>query len=588
MLNNPIVERELIGLLRTRKALAMLVATAAIFALLVVIRWPTNSIVGQSGAQSLQVFRLFGYGMLVLMVLMVPVFPATSIVHERLKGTMALLLNSPMHPLSIYLGKLAGVLGFVILLLLMSMPAAAACYVMGGLSLTTDVVRLYWVLGLACVQFTTLGLLVSAYAGSTDSALRLTYGIVLLLVVVVMIPNFFFQGTEEVSLGEVGSRFVEMFSALASLDLNRIVAALGDGLMGFVKCFGARLHFFSPIPAVMEILGHSDVSGSGLMVETGAPFRYAIYGGISALAFVVMTLRRLNYSMFDRSRSAGVITDDRTTKARAARKAFFLVDPQRRKQGIAFWTNPVMVKEFRCRRFGRSHWLMRMVAACMLVSLGLAFLTTTASMDWGVETIGGILVVLQIAIVVLFTPSLAAGLISSERENGGWDLLRMTPMSGVKIVRGKLISVVWTLLLVLCATLPGYIVMVWIEPSIKDQVIQVMICLVLTSVFAILLSATASSLFRRTAMATAFSYGVLLLVCAGTLLVWLGRDEPFGHSFVERVLTINPMAAALSVIQTPGFTQYDLVPINWWITGAVSLVLLLILMAQTVRLTRPD
>ena len=588
MFNNPIINRELIGLLRTRKALAMLVATAAIFAMLVVVRWPTNSIVGQSGAQSKQVFQLFGYGLLVLMVLMVPVFPATSIVHERIKGTMALLLNSPMRPIQIYFGKLIGVMGFVILLLIMSVPAAAACYVMGGLSFTEDISRLYWVLVLACLQFTTLGLLVSTYAGTTDSALRITFGFILLLVVVVLIPNFFFQGTDEVSYGMLGTRVADFFSVLVAMDVNQITGGFGDMLMGAVKCLGANLRFFSPVPAVMEILGHADLAGKGLVFAGGAPFQYTIYAGLSILFFAYMTMRRMNYSMFDRDRSSGIMTEDRTTGAKAVRRAFFLVDPQRRKKGIGPLTNPVMVKEFRCRKFGRSHWLMRIVALCALTSLGLTFMTTTASMDWGVETIGAIIVVLQMAIIGLFTPSLAAGLITSERESGGWDLLRMTPMSGWKILSGKLMSVIWTLVLVLGATLPGYLVMVWIKPSIQNQVLHVIVCLVLMAVFAVFLSAAASSLFKRTGTATAVSYGVLLIVCAGTLLVWMGRGAPFGHETVQSALSINPVAAALCVIQTPGFTQYDLVPVNWWVTGAMSLVCFVVLVVQTIRLTRPQ
>lgn len=587
-MTNPIIEREFIGLLRTRKALAMLVATAIVFALLVILRWPTDSVVGRSGAQSRQVFQLFGYGLLALLVLMVPVFPAASIVHERIKGTMALLLNSPMRPISIYFGKLIGVMGFVLLLLLMSVPAAAACYVMGGLSLTNDIARLYGILILACLQFVTLGLLVSTHAGSTDSALRITFGVVLLLVIVVLGPNFFFQGTGEVTWGDLGTTFGGFFSAIISLDVDGVIAGFGECLLGTLKCIGPKVRYFSPIPAVMEILGHADIGGQGLVAQGGAPGKYATYAGLSVIVFAGMTIRRLNYSMFDRSRSAGVITDDRSAGGRAARRAFFLVDPQRRKQGIGLLTNPVMVKEFRCRQFGRFHWLLRMMAGCALGSLGLAYLTTTGTMDWGVETIGGIIVILQVALIVLFTPSLAAGLISSERESGGWDLLRMTPMSGFKIVRGKLMSVILTLLLVLCATLPGYLVMVWIKPVMGPQVSQVMVCLVLTAVFAILLSATVSSLFRRTATATAVSYGILLVVCAGTLLVWLGRGAPFGHSTVERVLSINPMAAALSVIKTSGFTQYNLVPINWWITGGMSVVLLLVLIVQTIRLTRPQ
>ena len=340
MLKNPIMNRELVGLLRTKKALAMLVTTAAVFALLVAIRWPSNSIVGQSGAQTRMVFQLFGYGLLSLMILMVPVFPATSIVHERIKGTMALLLNSPMNAVSIYLGKLVGVMGFVGLLLMMSFPAAAACYLMGGLSFYSDILQLYAVLIVACLQFTTLGLLVSTYAASTDSALRVTFGLVLLLAVVVLIPNFFFHGTENVTFNELGSRFGELFKSIANWDSDQILSRIGDALIGTAKTVGVAARFLSPVPAVMEILGHSDVAGKGVMVEDGFPAKYLRYAGISILFFALMTIRRLNYSIFDRSRSAGIMTNDRSAGQKVMRRAFFLVDPQRRKKGIAPLVNP--------------------------------------------------------------------------------------------------------------------------------------------------------------------------------------------------------------------------------------------------------
>ena len=47
------------------------------------------------------------------------------------------------------------------------------------------------------------------------------------------------------------------------------------------------------------------------------------------------------------------------------------------------------------------------------------------------ETIGAIIVTLQVALILLFTPTLAAGLISGEIESGGWDLLRTTPLSAI-------------------------------------------------------------------------------------------------------------------------------------------------------------
>ena len=92
-------------------------------------------------------------------------------------------------------------------------------------------------------------------------------------------------------------------------------------------------------------------------------------------------------------------------------------------------------------------------------------------------------------------PSLAGGLISAERESGGWQLLLMTPLSTGAILRGKLLSVVWPLLLLLCATLPGYVVMMNLKPTLAVQVQRVVLTLLLAATFAVLVSAAASIRF---------------------------------------------------------------------------------------------
>lgn len=551
-MNNPIVERELVRVLRTPQALMVQIGLAVAFAFLVILAWPTDGQVDLSGLRSRHVFQLFGYGLLTAQLLLVPVFPATSIVRERTQGTLALLLNSPMTSVSIYLGKLAGVLGFVGLLLMMSIPAAAACYALGGISLTGDVLLLYFVLSLVAVQYAALGLLVSSYANSTDAALRITYGLVLLLAVVTVGPYLFVQGS------------AGTFASIAAL-----------------------LRSVSPIPAVMQIVGHGDVGGQGLASAENTVSRFCVTSVVITIGLVVANVLRLSQTMLDRPRAAGVMTDDRSAGQRAARRLFFLIDPQRRKAGIGPFVNPVMVKEFRCRRFGRSHWILRLVAVCALLSLGLTYFATTGTMSWDVNTIGGIMVILQATLILLMTPSLAAGLISTERESGGWPLLQMTPLSAGAIVRGKLMSAAWTLALILCATLPGYLVMLVIQPGLTQQILRVLICLILTAVFSLLLSAAVSSLFYRTATATAVSYSILVTLCAGTMLVWLGRDTRFGHATVQKVLSLNPMAAALQVIELPGFAEYQLVPANWYIIGFASLVCLVVLCARTWQLTRP-
>ncbi len=548
-----ITRRELTTLLRRRRMMVLVFGLVTLFGLLVVIRWPSDGRVALTGVRSQQVFQLFGYGLLATLLLLLPVFPATSIVREKKRGTLALLLNTPLGPWRIFTGKLLAILALAGIVLVMSLPAASACYAMGGLSLYGDLWKVYLLLMLVALQYSVLALLVSSYAQTIDAAVRVTYGLVLGLSVMTLGPHYFFQGTK-------GS-----------------LADLGELLRGL-----------SPFAALMSLTGAGDFGSQGLVNRTDLLGRFAICSLLIAVVGSVWTISRLNHRIFDLSRSAGAISDDQTRSIQWIRRMFFLVDPQRRSKGISSFINPVMVKEFRCRRFGRLHWLLRLVAVCAVLSLGLTYATTAGTLDWGVETIGGIMVVMQVALVVLITPSLSAGLISAEREGRGWQLLQTTPLSIARVIWGKLLSVILPLMLILCATLPGYLVMVYIEPGMSLQVQRVVICLVLTAIFAMVLSAAVGSLFARTAAATAGAYGVLLAICGLPLLVWMGRDAPFGHDTVEAVLCFNPIAAALSVIRMPGFQHYVLIPANWWFLGIGSLISLLVLLWQTYRISRPQ
>jgi ABC-type transport system involved in multi-copper enzyme maturation permease subunit len=545
----PILRRELLEVLRTRKAIACQLVLAGVSALLVLLRWPTGE---TSGARALEVLRLFGYGLLAGVLLLVPAYPATALVRERVQGTLALLLVSPMRPWSIYLGKLCAVLGFTAVLLVMTLPAAAACDALGGTGSRGGVGALYALLAIAALQLATLGLLVSSTTSSTDGALRTTYALVLAVAVLPLVPYALLRG-----------------QAGASADL------------------AAWLRCLSPIPAVMEVLGQSDVGASGMASAGGGVGRFVLLALITSLVCALATVFRLNRALLDRARPAGVMTEKRSTKAQTARRLLFLVDPQRRASGIPGWINSVLVKEFRSRRFGRGHWTLRLIALCAILSLSLSVIATTGALGWGIEDTGGALVMLQVTLLVLLTPALGAGLISAELEGRTWQLLRMTPLSAGAILRGKLLSVAWPLFLLLCATLPGYVVMMTIKPTLLGQVQRVVACLALTAVFAVLLSAAISSVFRTTAAATTASYLVLLAWCVGPLLIWLAREAPFGHTTVQAALLIDPVAAALQASDTSGFSQYELLPANWWIIGSACVVLLAFLRVRVWQLSRP-
>jgi hypothetical protein len=56
----------------------------------------------------------------------------------------------------------------------------------------------------------------------------------------------------------------------------------------------------------------------------------------------------------------------------------------------------------------------------------------------------------------------------------------------------------------------------------------------------------------------------------------------------EAVLNVSPVAAALHASDTPGFTDYLLLPANWWLIGAASFAFLALLGVRTWQLCRPD
>jgi len=499
-----LLRRELVTPLRRRRMIVFQIALATLFGLLVAARWPTDGQVSLMGARSQEIFRLFSFGLMATLLLLFPVFPATSIVGEKKSGTLELLLNSPLGAWRIYFGKLLAVLALAGMILAMSLPAAGACYSMGGLSLDQEIGKVYVLLVLVALQYAAIGLLVSSYAQSADSAIRITYGIVLGTALLTLGPHSFFQGT--------GGTLAEL---------------------------GETLRCLSPVAALASLSGADSIGSQGLMSKTDVMGRFTVWSLLCTVMASVWTMSRLNHKIFDQSRAAGTMSDDLSKSGRLIRRLFFLVDPQKRTGAIPSFLNPVMVKEFRCRRFGRLHWLLRLTAICAILSLGLTYATTAGTFDWGVETIGGIMVVMQVALIVLIAPSLSATQLSVEFEHGGWQLLRTTPMSIGRIIRGKLFSAILPLMLVLGATMPGYLVMAYIEPGMQLQVRRVIICLAITAVFAMLVSAAVGCFFRRTAAAIATAYAILLAICCLPMLIWMGRDAPFGHDTVETALSFS-------------------------------------------------
>ncbi|MFN9984532.1 MAG: ABC transporter permease, partial [Pirellula sp.] len=390
---------------------------------------------------------------------------------------------------------------------------------------------------------------ISSRSQSTDGSLRWTYGLVRVLVVLSIGPSVF-----------VGK------------------------LSGFKSMVAQALTTLSPVPALQQITGAQGQAKS-IGIATGWT-EFLTMAAITTIALAYATLKRLDPLKMDRARPVGKVVEG--NKSGWLRRLAYLVDPQRRKAGIPFWLNPVMVKEFRTRKFGRLHWLLRLVAVGGIVSLLLTVVAATGTVNWGVERIAASMVLMQISFLLLLGPSLGANLIASEVESGGWQLLRAAPISPWRILIGKLLSTLLTLLLLLCATLPGYITMGYIQPAMGGQVGNVLISLVIATGMVTIISACVSAYSKSTAVATATSYAILLILFAGTLLIWLGRGNPFGPVFVERALLLNPAATALAEMKAPGFETYRLIPNGWYVGLGICFLGLIVLLIRTIRMTRPD
>jgi len=512
-------------------------------------RWPREASIDQVSQGSIEVFRPVAYAIAIAIMMLTPAFPATAIVSERKKGTLVLMLNSPTPTWMVYLGKLLANILLGILLFSVSLPAIFACYAMGGVSIYTQILPLLLVfLGMA-LQYSALCLWVSSRSQSMDASLRWTYSILLFLVVLSIGPS-----------------------------------VLVGKLSGFKAWIAQALTSLSPIPALQQITG-SQGQAQSIGISTGW-VEFLIMCVISTLGLAIATLYKLDPTLMDRARDAGKVVDAKQSSW--FRRLAYLVDPDRRKAGIPFWLNPVMVKEFRTRKFGRLHWLLRLIAVGAIISILLTVVAATGTVNWGVDRIASSMVLMQIGFLLLLGPSLGASLIASEVESGGWQLMRASPISPWRILTGKLMSTFLTLLLLLLATLPGYVMMSYIQPAIGGQVSNVVVSLLIATAMVTILSACVSAFSKTSAVATAASYALLLVLFAGTLLIWLSRGKPFGPVFVERALLLNPAATALAEMKAPGFETYQLIPSGWYVGLVICVIGLWVLILRIARLTRPD
>jgi ABC-type transport system involved in multi-copper enzyme maturation permease subunit len=258
------------------------------------------------------------------------------------------------------------------------------------------------------------------------------------------------------------------------------------------------------------------------------------------------------------------------------------------------------------------------VFAWLVISLQTTGFQRTAGYAQVGSTVFTALAVVQLALVCLFTPGVAAGAISGERERQTLDVLLVSCVSSFSIVWGKLIASVAFIVVLIVAALPLFAT-VFLFGGIDGQQFLVAQLLTVTTALATgAVSVFLSALFRRSLAATVAAYGVTFAATAGTWAVGtiltqielvqsvsrnLGPGGQAGPPDTSPLLYVNPIHAMTTVLEGSGavtlgrFTQVLFLTVGpprtggptiepWQTTVAAQLALVVLAVLATIRLLR--
>ncbi len=211
--------------------------------------------------------------------------------------------------------------------------------------------------------------------------------------------------------------------------------------------------------------------------------------------------------------------------------------------------NPVAVREFVSRmRSARAYTIitiyLAIVSALGVLLYAVSFLTSTRTIGSSGQVgtvVFSFLVWMQVLLVSFLTPAFTVSAISSEREQGTFDLLRATLVSPRQIVLAKLLSSIGFTLVLIVATLPLFS-LAFLLGGVEPVELLIVLCVVLSSaLFFSLLGLYASARSRTTLGATVITYAVTLGIVVGIPLASL-----IGSSTIQLALLSGGRSATIA------------------------------------------
>jgi ABC-2 type transport system permease protein len=219
--------------------------------------------------------------------------------------------------------------------------------------------------------------------------------------------------------------------------------------------------------------------------------------------------------------------------------------------------NPILVKEIRSRMRGPRAFIVLTVVLLLLgvvsyalyriIVLTSSYSRTPLSPQIGQALFVG-LAVLELIMVCFLTPAITASAISTEREQQTYEMLLVTPLLPGSILRGKLVSALSYVFLLLFAAVPmASLVFIFGGVAPRDM-LRTFVVLLAVAVTLGMIGVFMSAWLKRTARATVVSYLVVLFLLLGPFLVYalvaiLRQAEP-----PRWILIPDPLSALFSAL----------------------------------------
>ncbi|TWU20225.1 ABC-2 family transporter protein [Novipirellula galeiformis] len=485
---NPVLQRELLGNLRTHRAFLLLGLYQLLLAAVVLMAWPSEQRLDltRNPPSATKLVNLFFLGQYVIASLMAPSFAAGTITGEKERRTYEMLLASPLRPGAIVFGKMVASLTHLGMLIFASLPIIVLCLPLGGVSVY-EVLAAYLGLIVSVILFGAIGVFCSSYFSRTSSSLVVSYLFILPLVIGAIL---FWQSLE--GQGELRLKLAVLVIPAFALSAVILMCSAAAGRM-----------LYPP-----------DVGSEGKEV---------------------IDLER------EAEEAVGLVIQPDQFPDR-------LFAPPKKSELMADGANPVYDKEIHSEIFSQGTLMLRLV---IQISMLLAIPMMGAFLFYQDEKIAWFTVYV-IVFNMLVGPVFLAGSMTSERERQTLDLLLTTTLTPSQILWGKFIvgfriSAVLTCFLLWPLLLGGLLnYSYWSNWSsvLGMFAIVLMVCLVNATI------AQLCSLYsRKTSIALMSTYIMLLLLYVGPPTIvsllsildfpaasiasaeWLGVTSPFSAAF---------------------------------------------------------